>query len=202
MDHMQWEISIREFVEEALSILQEDIQFDRVEILSRVEDFIRDRYKFMALRAGYPSDLVEAVVSVNFDRIHDVGRRIEQLKEFAKKSEELEALAQTFKRVTNILKNQEGQFQVKPHLFRESCESALWETCQELKAEVERCVGTGRYDEALDYMVKLRKPVDEFFDGVEILTKESEALKHNRVGVLQRLSGLFLSVADFSKFSI
>jgi len=37
---------------------------------------------------------------------------------------------------------------------------------------------------------------------VEILTKESEALKANRIGVLQQLSGLFLSVADLSKFSI
>jgi glycyl-tRNA synthetase beta subunit len=37
---------------------------------------------------------------------------------------------------------------------------------------------------------------------VEILTKENEALKANRVGILQQLSKFFLNVADLSKFSI
>ena len=37
---------------------------------------------------------------------------------------------------------------------------------------------------------------------VEILKKENEALKANRIGLLQQLSKFFLSVADLSKFSI
>jgi glycyl-tRNA synthetase beta subunit len=44
--------------------------------------------------------------------------------------------------------------------------------------------------------------VDAFFEGVEILTKENEVLKNNRVALLQDLSRLFLKVADFSKFSV
>jgi glycyl-tRNA synthetase beta chain len=58
------------------------------------------------------------------------------------------------------------------------------------------------YYEALELMARLRKPVDDLFDGVEILSKENPQLKNNRVGMLQALARLFLSLADFSKFSI
>jgi len=47
----------------------------------------------------------------------------------------------------------------------------------------------------------LREPVDELFDGVEIMTKENPRVRNNRVGLLQELARLFLSLADFSKFS-
>jgi glycyl-tRNA synthetase beta chain len=59
-----------------------------------------------------------------------------------------------------------------------------------------------RFYDALNLLVRLRKPVDDFFDGVEVLTKEDDRLRENRVGLLQYLSSLFLSVADFSKFSV
>ena len=51
-------------------------------------------------------------------------------------------------------------------------------------------------------MVKLRRPVDDFFDNVEILTKDDQALRKNRIGLLQQLSRFFLKVADFSRFSV
>ena len=63
-------------------------------------------------------------------------------------------------------------------------------------------VERGDYFEALNLMVRLRKPVDDLFDGVEILTKEDTQLRNNRVGMLQSLARLFLGLADFSKFSI
>jgi glycyl-tRNA synthetase beta subunit len=37
---------------------------------------------------------------------------------------------------------------------------------------------------------------------VEILTKEEPKLRNNRVGMLQNVARLFLTLADFSKFSI
>jgi glycyl-tRNA synthetase beta chain len=51
-------------------------------------------------------------------------------------------------------------------------------------------------------MATLRRPVDEFFEGVEVLTKDDQKLKENRVGMLQYVSRLFLRVADFSRFSL
>ena len=72
----------------------------------------------------------------------------------------------------------------------------------EREDDVYQCMERKKYYEALGFMAKLRKPVDEFFDGAEILVKDDQALRENRVGLLQELAGLFLSVADLSRFSI
>jgi glycyl-tRNA synthetase beta chain len=203
IEEMGWELSLRDFVQKAISILREEIDFENELVFDRVVDFFRERYKQMMLRSGYESDLIEAVISVGFDRIDQLGLMIRDLKGFTSESEEFLALTLTFRRVTNILKKQEKPLEVvDTTLFREPCETALWDTYQSLKGDIYLCLQRKDYGEALNVMARLRRPVDEFFDGVEVLTKDDEALRENRVAILRHLAGLFLSVADFSKFSI
>jgi len=78
----------------------------------------------------------------------------------------------------------------------------LWETFQLLKDDVHNCLEREAYIDALGLLIKIRKPVDDFFDGVEVLTKDNQTLRENRLGVLQQVAGLMLLFADFSKFSI
>ncbi|MBW2118085.1 MAG: glycine--tRNA ligase subunit beta [Deltaproteobacteria bacterium] len=202
VENMGWDISLKEFIEKALFILGEEIEFDNNRLFVRVSDFFRERYKQMMLRSDYETDLIEAVISVEFDRINELRPRIDQLKRFASDSGEFQELALAFKRVTNIIKKQEKTFEADPALFKETCESALWDAFQALKDDVYQCMERKEYYEALGLMARLRKPVDEFFNGAEILVKDDQALRENRVGLLQQLAGLFLGVADLSKFSI
>jgi len=202
VEDMGWDLSLKDFIKQALLLLKEEIDFDKVQVLSKVMAFVRERYKNMMLRSGYESDLIEAVISVGFDRIQQLRPKIDQLKKFSSESEEFNQLALTFKRVSNILKKQDKPFEADPALFREDCEGALYETYQALKDDVHRSLEEEGYLDALGLMVKLRKPVDDFFDGVEVLTKDDQALRENRVGLLQQIAGLMLLIADFSKFSI
>jgi glycyl-tRNA synthetase beta chain len=128
--------------------------------------------------------------------------RIEHLRQFASESEEFQALIQTFKRVGNILKKQPESVEVDENLLSEDCETGLLQAYHALRAEVAACAEKGDYKGALNVMARLREPVDTFFEGVEIMVKDNEPLRRSRVGLLQRLSGLFRSVADLSKFSI
>ena len=202
MEEMEWDILLKNFISTSLSILNEEIAFDKGQVFDKVLGFFRERYKNMMLRSGYESDLIEAVISVEFDHINQLRLRIDQLKKFATESKEFESLVLTFKRVTNILKKQEEPLNVNPGLFQETSESKLWEAYQELKDDVYRSLENRNYFEALNIMVRLRKPEDDLFDGVEILTKDNPPIRDNRVGMLQHLARLFLSLADFSKFSI
>jgi len=202
LEKMAWDIPLSTVISKSISILNELIEFDRELIFKKVTGFFRERYKNMMLRSDYKSDLIEAVISVEFDQINQLRFRIDQLKEFVTESEEFESLVLTFKRITNILKKQEESIDVDPGLFKESCEFRLWEAYQGLKDEVYRMREAENFLGALNLMVRLRKPVDDLFDGVEILTKDNPRLRDNRVGMLQHLARLFLSPADFSKFSI
>ena len=202
LEKMQWEISLEAFIKKSISILRQEIEFDTDLVTNKLLEFFRERYKNRLLRSGYGSDLIDAIISVNFEQISQLRSRIDQLKKFMTESEEFESLALTFKRVTNILKSQQESHPVDAKLFSESCESALWEAYQALKDDISVSVKRGEYFEALNLMARLRKPVDDLFDGVEILTKEEPKLRNNRVGMLQNVARLFLSLADFSKFSI
>ena len=78
----------------------------------------------------------------------------------------------------------------------------MWTAFQALKVDIDGCLENGDYYQAMSLMARLRKPVDEFFDGVEVLTRGDTALRENRVGLLQHLVRLFRCAADFSMFSI
>ena len=53
------------------------------------------------------------------------------------------------------------------------------------------------YTPALSKLAALRESVDQFFDQVMVNTDDA-ALKLNRLRLLARLRGLFMSVADVS----
>ena len=202
LEKMEWEVSLREFILKALSILREGISFDEASVFEKVLDFYRERYRQMMLRSDYSPDLVEAVISAEFDHLHHLRYRFGDLKKFVSGFSDLEPLALMFKRMVNILKNQTGAPSVHPALLKEPSELQLWKRYQGMRDEFHRLIEHKKYFEALNLLVTLKKPVDEFFEGVEILTKKDEELKNNRVALLKELTQLFLSIADFSKFAI
>jgi glycyl-tRNA synthetase beta chain len=202
LEEFAWDISLRDFVSRSIAILNEEINLDKDLVFEKVLDFFRERYKQLLLRSDHKSDLIEAVISVAFDQISPLRARIVQLEKFSRESVEFESLALAFKRVTNILKKENELHDVNPEQFTDPCETHLWEAYQEIKDDAQKRMEERNYYEALELMARLRKPVDDLFDGVEILSKENPQLKNNRVGMLQALARLFLSLADFSKFSI
>ncbi len=202
LEKTDWEISLKDFISKSLDILKGHVDFPRDPVFHKVVRFFKERYKQMMLRLNYESDLIEAVISAEFDRIADLRSRIEQLRTFSTESDEFESLAMTFKRISNILKNQEESLSVDPTQFKEPCESVLWDAYGEIKGDVDQLIRKREYLKALNVVAGLRKSVDDFFDGVEILIKDNPTLRATRIGILQHLARLFLCLADLSKFSI
>ena len=58
----------------------------------------------------------------------------------------------------------------------------------------------GAYGEALRGIATLKGPVDDFFEGVLVMA-EDDAVRNNRMALLERLAGLFTDIADFSKIT-
>ena len=46
----------------------------------------------------------------------------------------------------------------------------------------------------------MKIPIDEFFDGVMVMV-ENEAVRNNRLALLDEIGKLFLRIADFSKLT-
>ena len=49
-------------------------------------------------------------------------------------------------------------------------------------------------------MTQMKRPIDEFFDRVMVMV-EDEAIRNNRLALLDEIGQLFLKIADFSKLT-
>ena len=124
--------------------------------------------------------------------------RIRALHEFQSHEAAL-ALAAANKRIGNILKKQ-GDIAdtVDRSLLQESAETQLYDQLLERADAVAQLFAQGEYLEGLERLAELRPAVDLFFDQVMVMV-DDEALKNNRLALLDQLLQSFRLVADFSR---
>ncbi len=173
--------------------------FERNGIVEKVFHFMMERLKRYYQEQGYGADLFEAVLSRRPTRPSDFDRRIRALAVF-RKLPEAESLAAANKRIANILRQAETVIpqQVDATLLEDDAEKRLARMVAEMETQVQPLFAEGEYERALTRLAALREPVDEFFDRVMVMV-EDEALRNNRLALLQRLHDLFLRVADLSR---
>jgi glycyl-tRNA synthetase beta chain len=100
----------------------------------------------------------------------------------------------------NILKGLESQKEVNPNLFCEEPERNLYQSFLWAKDKIDNYLIQRDYRAVLSEMVKLKRVIDEFFDHVMVMVEE-QAIRQNRLALLEKISKLFLRIADFSKLS-
>ncbi len=84
------------------------------------------------------------------------------------------------------------------HELTEPAEQKLAEAVRTLETQVGPLFKAGDYAQALKRLAGLRPAVDEFFDKVMVMVDEAD-VRNNRLALLNRLSRLFLNVADISR---
>ncbi|HJV67447.1 MAG TPA: glycine--tRNA ligase subunit beta [Geomonas sp.] len=185
------------FIKNSLDLLSAKATRPLEDVHRDVLEFFRGRFvNLMADR--YPSDAVEAVVSVSFDDLVDAAAKIAALAEFRNR-EDFAALAVAFKRVSNIVKGGVDT-KVTEALFQDAAEGALYQALQGVKGKVEAAVAGGKYLAALTEIATLKEAVDLFFDKVMVMA-EDEKVRENRLALLTGIARLFARLADFSRLS-
>jgi glycyl-tRNA synthetase beta chain len=194
-------ISLQDFVRKSVSILNEAISFEAEKVVDRVLNFIRDRFKNLLLSEDVAQDLIEAVLTIDFNILSQLEERIAALKRFRDLSKDFEPLAMAFKRIMNIVKGVEVTYRVDPDLFENKSEADLWKSFELVRDKVTKEIDRKNYFEALNSLAGLSGPVDEFFSQVMVMA-EDRRVRENRLGMLKGLNQFFLQIADFSKFAI
>ncbi len=163
-----------------------------------VIDFMLARFNAWYKDEGFSIDIIQAVLARRPTKPADFDQRVKAVSHF-RNLEEAEALAAANKRVGNILAKYDGELSadVDLSLLQEEAEKALAENVEVMAEALEPAFATGNYQQALSQLANLRKPVDAFFDNVMVMA-DDEALKKNRLTLLNNLRNLFLQIADIS----
>jgi glycyl-tRNA synthetase beta chain len=165
-------------------------------------NYMLERFKAWYEEAAIPSEVFQAVSAKNLSCPLDINNRVYAVAEFSKLPEAA-ALAAANKRVSNILAKQdeEPKSEVDPALLQEPAEKQLAAEVEAMRAKVEPLLAAQDYTGTLATLAGLRASVDRFFDDVMVMT-DDEALRHNRLALLQQLRALFLQVADISHLAV
>ncbi len=205
MLNRNFSFSLAKLLETSLNIYD---QFDAGHIQQTtvsVHAFFQNRMSFLMAEQGFAKDSISAVLSASSDDIPNVWNRVAAL-EALKKAPDFEPLAIAFKRVANITrkagKEPLNQFspRINAALFQDPSESALYDAYQTVKKHVSSHLSQGDFAQALRDMASLRDPVDKFFTAVLVMADDPD-IRKNRLTLLERISSLFDSIADFTKIS-
>ncbi len=191
-----YNLDLVELVAEAKAQYGEKLTNTNVE--SDVIEFMLGRFRTWYQDAGFGVDIIQAVLARHPTKPTDFDQRVKAVSHF-RDLDAAESLAAANKRVGNILAKFDGELadDVELALLQEDAEKALAEDVAVMTEALEPAFATGNYQDALNKLAALREPVDTFFDSVMVMA-DDEALKKNRLTLLNNLRNLFLQIADIS----
>ncbi|EAS49229.1 glycyl-tRNA synthetase, beta chain [Aurantimonas manganoxydans SI85-9A1] len=171
--------------------------------------FFHDRLKVQLRESGARHDLVDAVLSGGSggdrgDDLLDVTRRVTALGAFLDTEDGQNLLAGT-RRAANILAAEEKKGTrvadaVSLDLLSEHEEKVLAGAIDRAEIELDAALAVENYAHAMTALAELRIPVDAFFETV-LVNAEDEAVRANRLALLDRIRAATRRVADFSRIS-
>jgi glycyl-tRNA synthetase beta chain len=183
---------VKILVEGRLRLAVKDLRPDLYEFL-----LDRARYYFKDVR-GFAYDELSAVLAAQSSDLVDVEARLIALKQ-VRQTENFEALAASFKRIRNILK-QAGEYRdtVEESLFEDGAERDLHNAMSGVLARVAAFLKSDDYIQALTVISTLRPAVDAFFEKV-LVNAPDLAVRANRLALLGRLNAQVSSIAELSE---
>ena len=173
---------------------------EKNQVRDNLKTFIYDRLSSYLKDRNFTSNEIDAVISSRPNYLNDTIKKLEAIKEFSSLNQSKD-LASTNKRVSNILKKYTGSIQkVDESLLNEIEEIKLFKAITKLDPLIVKAINNKNFFEALDSLVALKDPIDQFFENV-MVNSENEKIKNNRHNLLKILHTSLNSVADISKLA-
>ncbi len=156
--------------------------------------FIVERLRNLLLEQGYRYDVVDAVLAAQGHNPARAARAVRELSAWVQR-EDWPQILPAYARCVRITRGQPERYEVNPAAFAEEAEHALWEALQKAETAPRH---PGSVDDFFAAFLPMMPAIERFFEEVLVMA-EDEALRRNRLGLLQRIAALADGVADFSK---
>ena len=171
----------------------------KAETKSKLTEYMLDRFSAWYQDENIPVVVFQAVRAKGITQPKDINLRVQAVNAFYK-LDSAQALAAANKRVSNILAKNDAYLDapvVDDSLLQEDAEKVLAKALNEKAQQAAPLFEKGAYEEYLISLASLRDSIDNFFDNVMVMA-DDEAIKQNRLALLNQLRNMFLKVADIS----
>lgn len=194
------EVSLVAAIDAALaSYTQQGIEFDVDAARRDVIEFFITRTKVMMRDAGNSIDAIDAVLSAGIQEPVELINRVSALEAARSEQPEVfEDLATAYARANNLCDSELGT-EVNEGLLSE-VEQALVHAVGLAESNVASALESNNYAAPLAELAALRKPIDLFFENTMVMD-EDQALRENRLRLLNSFVAVFANVADFALLS-
>jgi len=156
-------------------------------------EFIKGRMRGLLLDSGYRYDVVDAVLAAQSANPAGVKRGVDNLSQWVAR-EDWNTILPAYSRCVRITRDLKQNFGVKTGEFTAPEESDLYQAL--LKAETV-VKDSQDVDMCLNAFLPMIPVINIFFDTVLVMAEE-QAVRENRLGLLQRIAGLLKPAADLS----
>ncbi|MBX2811128.1 MAG: glycine--tRNA ligase subunit beta [Myxococcales bacterium] len=194
----EWHISLETVVDRALVLLGDRPKKVGSDVIDEVCSFFRARLKAALMSEGIPTDVAEAALAAGMDDMVDAAHRAHALARL-RATTEFAPIAETFKRVANILKGEIFSSPTREDL-RDGAEQALFDAQVIVDDRVKTAMESRAFETALSTLAELQPVVDGFFQAVMVMAKEPRT-RARRLGLLSMTYQTFAPLADFTKLS-
>lgn len=194
------EVSLVAAIDAALaSYAQQGIEFDTDAVRRDVIEFFITRTKVMMRDVGNSIDAIDAVLSAGIQEPVELINRVSALEAARSEQPEVfEDLATAYARANNLCDSKLGT-EVNEGLLSEVEQALVRAVCQ-AESNVASALENNNYAAALSELAALRKPIDLFFENTMVMD-EDQALRENRLRLLNSFVAVFANVADFALLS-
>jgi glycyl-tRNA synthetase len=157
-------------------------------------EFIVERLRNLLLEQGWRYDVVDAVLAVQGENPARAAEAVKQLTAWTERSD-WRSILPAYARCVRITRDLDDRYPVDPAQFVEEPTRDLYAA---LLAAEQAPRKLGSADDFLNAFLPMIPAVNHFFDTVLVMA-EDKSLRHNRLGLLQRISALAAGVADMSR---
>ncbi|MAJ80662.1 MAG: glycine--tRNA ligase subunit beta [Porticoccaceae bacterium] len=159
--------------------------------------YILDRLNAYYKEKGFNPKSYKSVAALKLTNLYDIDLRTKAMEKFRLKADSVKLISAN-KRVNNILtKNVCNDTSINVNYFVTDKEKLLFHTIRKVKPTVNQKVNLRCYNDALEKLIPLHLPLDDFFENVMVISDDN-LVRNNRLALMNELQELFLKVADIS----
>ncbi|WP_075483278.1 glycine--tRNA ligase subunit beta [Candidatus Pelagibacter communis] len=182
---------------------EQDIDFDIKTVQQDLFNFFSERLKFYMKEKKIRPDIIECSInSYSADQIYKIYNKAFILNKLIDKNIGQDVIF-SYKRASNILSNEISKNNIElenstdPGLFKNDFEKKLYKKIQEIRKYFTSLGSREDCKKTLEVLADAKTDVSNFFDNV-IVNDEDEAIKKNRLELVQLLCKTFNNYLNFS----